>query len=75
MYKPSPILTMISYNGETHVDQFIRESDEHRARLMAFITSPEVRETMKILCRDVLSEELKILGGQRSDRGTSEVRS
>ncbi len=59
MQKPSPILTMVSHNGETDVDRFLRLQDEQRARLMAFITSPEVREAMKVLCRDVIAEEMK----------------
>lgn len=61
MQKPSPILTMVSHNGETDVDRYLRLQDEQRARLMAFITSPEVRETMKFMCRDVIAKEMETL--------------
>lgn len=58
MYRPSAILTMVDWKGETDADKFQRLYAEQEARLMQFITSPEVREAMAVFCRDVLAEEL-----------------
>lgn len=58
MQEPSAVLTMVSHTGETHVEREERFAREAQARLMAFIVSPEVREAMKVLCRDVINEEL-----------------
>jgi hypothetical protein len=60
MYKPSPILTMVSHNNETDVDRLLRLEAERRAELMTFITSPDVREAMRVLCKDLIDELKKI---------------
>ena len=63
-YMPSPILTMTTYSGETHVDRETRLSQENHARLMLFITSPEVREAVRVMVGDEIDRELDRVGAK-----------
>lgn len=56
MYKPSPILTFTTWKGESHVDIENRYDAERRRRALEWVTSPEVREALKDICRELIEE-------------------
>jgi hypothetical protein len=56
MHPPSPILTMVCPNGETHVEREERFHLEQQRRLMEFLATPAVREITDKIGRELMAE-------------------
>ena len=56
MYPPSPILTMVCPNGQTHVEREERFHIEQQRRLAEFMLRPAVQTIIEKVGNDLMAE-------------------